>query len=289
MPGVITTCAKCGAQYSWNTDYQEYPDCPRCGYNAMKIDRKKWEACSSAAARGDLAAVKQSLGDPDVRKNLNAGPSTILHHAVSGNQIDVVRYLLSQGATPDIAYPQAGNETPLHVAASKGYHDIAKLLIDSGARIDAKNSKGAKPIDKATDEATRALLQAYDNQKSLISDFFAAVLAGEVEKVDDFLQRGMDPNQEDDVGQPALCHAPRNKTHGKQLAEVLLRHAADPNIRDRNGVSALHASSAHGRACIAKLLIEHGAEVNVRDDFIQASSAEFVGGFWLGEAAEVVE
>lgn len=35
MPGAITTCAKCGAEYSWNTDYQECPDCPGCGYNGV--------------------------------------------------------------------------------------------------------------------------------------------------------------------------------------------------------------------------------------------------------------
>lgn len=45
MPGVITTCAKCGAQFSWNTDYQEYPDCPKCGYNAMKFARAKRDEC----------------------------------------------------------------------------------------------------------------------------------------------------------------------------------------------------------------------------------------------------
>jgi ankyrin repeat protein len=274
MPGVITTCAKCGAQYSWNMDYQEYPDCPRCGYNAMKVDEAKRDKCLCAAERGDLAGVKKTLRDPDVRKNLNAGPLTILHHAVSGNQIDVVKYLLSQGAEPDTAYPQAGNETPLHIAASKGYLDIAKVLIDSGARVDARDSTGAKPIDKAADDATRALLQPYDNKISLISDFFAAIKAGEVEKVEDFLKRGIDPNQKDPsenkfgvvCGISPLCYAMDNQERGRQLAEVLLRHGADPNIRRNAGISALHDAAMNGRADIAELLIEQGAEVDVRDD-----------------------
>ena len=273
MPGVVTTCAKCGAQYSWNTDFQEYPDCPKCGYNAMKVDRAKRDKCASAAERGKLARVKRALRDPDVRKNLNAGPLTILHHAVSGNRIDVVKYLLSQGAKPDTAYPQTGNETPLHIAASKGYRDIAKVLLDSGARVDATNSKGAKPIDNATDDATIALLQPYDNKMSLLGDFFAAVQAGEVEKVEDFLERGVDPNQtdpsEDNFGEvrdfSALCYATQHKAHGRELAEVLLRHGADPNIRRNAGISALHDAVMNGRADIAALLLEHGAEVNIRD------------------------
>jgi HEAT repeat protein len=33
MPGVITTCTKCNCQFQWNTDYQDMPDCPNCGFN----------------------------------------------------------------------------------------------------------------------------------------------------------------------------------------------------------------------------------------------------------------
>jgi predicted RNA-binding Zn-ribbon protein involved in translation (DUF1610 family) len=61
IPGVITTCAKCGAQYSWNSDFQEYPDCPNCGYNAMKIDKAKRAKRSSAAERGDLAGSTNKI------------------------------------------------------------------------------------------------------------------------------------------------------------------------------------------------------------------------------------
>lgn len=280
MPGVITTCAKCGAQYSWNTDYQEYPDCPSCGYNAMKIDRAKRAECSSAAGRGDLAGVKQALGDPGVRNNLNAGPLTILHHAVSGNQIDVVKYLLSQGARPDTAYPQAGNETPLHIAASKGYHEIAKVLIDSGAKIDAKDSNGAKPIDRTADDAIIALLKPYDDTASMLSDYFEAVMNGKVDRVDTFLDKGIDPNQgepRDDgvLGASALhfacgCFAGQGFSGcspqvGRQMAEILIRHGADVNIRRNAEISALYDSAMNDRKDIAELLIENGADVDIRN------------------------
>lgn len=273
MPGVITTCAKCGAQYSWNSDFQEYPDCPNCGYNAMKIDKAKRDKCSSAAERGDLAGVKRGLRDPDVRKNLNAGPLTILHHAVSGNQIEIVKFLLSEGAEPDRTYPQAGNETPLHIAAAKGFHEVAKVLIEGGARVDARDSNGKKPIDKATDDATVAVLQPYDNKMSSIAHFFAAVKAGHVDKVEAFLKSGMDPNQKDpsknDIGEvrdiSGLCYAAQDKAHGMQMAELLLKYGADPNIRRPAEISALHDAVMYGRADIAELLIEHGADVNIRN------------------------
>lgn len=229
----------------------------------MKVNTEKRGKCSSAAERGDLAGVKQALRDPDVKINLNAGPLTILHHAVSGNQIEVAKYLLSQGAKPDIAYPQVGNQTPLHIAASKGYRDIAKVLIDSGARVDAIDSKGAMPIDKATDDATLALLQSYSSKVSMVKDYFAAVQKGELEKVEEFLKNGVDPNQRDGVGGPALCFAPEYKDHGRQLAVLLIRYGADVNIS--TFYSPLHCAAMRGRADIAQLLIEHGADVNVRD------------------------
>ena len=36
MPGVITTCSKCGSQFQWNTDFMEMPDCPNCGFNPKR-------------------------------------------------------------------------------------------------------------------------------------------------------------------------------------------------------------------------------------------------------------
>lgn len=91
MPEVITTCGKCGSQYLWNNDYQDYPDCPNCGYNGLRDSRAKRDQCCSVAERGDLALLKRALSDPDIRRNLQAGPLTILHHAVMGNQPEIVK------------------------------------------------------------------------------------------------------------------------------------------------------------------------------------------------------
>ncbi len=265
MPGVITTCAKCGAEYSWNTDFQDYPDCPNCGYNGMKIARAQRDKCASAAKRGDLAGVKQGLRDPDVRQSLNAGPLTILHHAVLGNQIEVVKYLLSEGAEPDRTYPQAGNETPLHIAASKGYYQIANVLVLRGASIDAKNSEGETPIDIAADDARNALLQICGKKNSLTGDFFVAIQDGNVDEVTDFLKMGIDPNEILSDMFPPLFYAARNKVHGKQMAEILIRQGADVNVRGRDGISAIHDAIMIGRRDIAELLIASGADIDIRD------------------------
>ncbi len=269
MSKVVTTCAKCNAQYSWNSDFQYMPDCPNCGYNSMKINQRKREICASFAETGDLKAVKNCLSDSNVKKNLNAGPLTILYHAVMGNQVNVVKYLLKLGAKPDRAYPQTDNETPLHIAASKGHLEIAQFLIDNGAKIDAKNSNGEKPIDKANDDAMISLLKPYDDEKSMVIEYFVAVKNGDIDKVESFLKGGLSPNLKDPgldhlgnvSDRLALSYAMENRENGKQLAEVLIKYGADVNV--------LHYVTMYNRADIIELLIEHGANINTQNNYEQ--------------------
>ncbi|MBW1794186.1 MAG: ankyrin repeat domain-containing protein [Deltaproteobacteria bacterium] len=171
MPDLLTTCGKCGVQYSWNSDFQDYPNCPRCGYNAVQIARTKRIECSNAAQAGDIEILKRLLKEPDVMKNINAGPWTILHHAVFGNHAEIVRYLLAQGASPDIAYLQVDDETPLHSAAARGRYHIAILLILGGATISAKNVRGKSPVDlaaEANDERMVSLLRKLHDSPEMV-------------------------------------------------------------------------------------------------------------------------
>jgi len=46
MPGVTSTCSKCGASFFWDTDLQEAPFCPKCGYDTVYDGkRNKCEKC----------------------------------------------------------------------------------------------------------------------------------------------------------------------------------------------------------------------------------------------------
>ena len=87
MPAVITTCGKCGTQFQWNSDFQEMPDCPRCGYNPnqkyqqsdisglakMLQTGDRYDSSGAAAElgkRGDRRAIEPliaALKNPDAR------------------------------------------------------------------------------------------------------------------------------------------------------------------------------------------------------------------------------
>ncbi|KAF9181754.1 26S proteasome non-ATPase regulatory subunit 10 [Haplosporangium sp. Z 767] len=121
----------------------------------------------NAAFEGQFGLVKQlvdqnkgaiTLKDEDERQPL--------HWAVSGKRLDIVEYLLEQGAPvnemdePDItalllskkadvnAKTDSGT-TPLHYAASKNFLDVVRILLDNGAdpKLDDKNKQ--TPLHRA--------------------------------------------------------------------------------------------------------------------------------------------
>ena len=53
--------------------------------------------------------------------------------------------------------------------------------------------------------------------------------------------------------------------HGfKAVAEVLLAHKADVNVKAPGGETPLHVAVANGFMAVAELLISHGADINAR-------------------------
>src|SRR5262249_17723678 len=59
----------------------------------------------------------------------------------------------------------------------------------------------------------------------------------------------------------ALFHCCMNRKQG--LAEVLLKAGADPNVRNRAGETALHAAVFRDDGQLVRLLLNHGAQVNL--------------------------
>jgi ankyrin repeat protein len=46
------------------------------------------------------------------------------------------------------------------------------------------------------------------------------------------------------------------------ITELLIRHGADVNAKQQQGVTPLLSAAHHGQTTLAKLLIDHGADVN---------------------------
>lgn len=97
-------------------------------------------------------------------------------------------------------------------------------------------------------------------------EFQRALEAGDQSLVDLFVRAGINIHKEDAAGSPPLITA--LKKGYTIIARILLNAGADPNARDRLGLTPLLLACgkpARGYKEIAELLIAKGAEIQVRD------------------------
>ncbi|MBU6447159.1 MAG: ankyrin repeat domain-containing protein, partial [Verrucomicrobia bacterium] len=103
---------------------------------------------------GQLESVPQQfLNDPDPVTGL-----TLLHCAALNGQIEVLKYLLSQGADPHLVTPSG--QTALHCAALKNQTEAVEYLLSQGCDINAQDKQGSTPLHYAMmHEKTHAAFQ----------------------------------------------------------------------------------------------------------------------------------
>lgn len=95
-----------------------------------------------AARGGNLAKVKQLIESKQVLVNSKEPICgwTMLHIATQENNLEMIAYLLKQGATVDSR--DSGKETPLCCAAGAGHVEAMKLLLEHGADPYARSNYG---------------------------------------------------------------------------------------------------------------------------------------------------
>ncbi|CAO2627287.1 Protein phosphatase 1 regulatory subunit 12C [Lemmus lemmus] len=207
---------------------------------------------------GSGAASDPSVS-PSVRAVLdstNADGISALHQACIDENLEVVHFLVEQGA----AVNQADNEgwTPLHVAASCGYLDIARYLLSHGANIAAVNSDGDLPLDLAESDAMEGLLKAEIARRGV--DVEAAKRAEEELLLHDtrcWLNGGAMPEARHPRTGASALHVAAAKGY-IEVMRLLLQAGYDTELRDGDGWTPLHAAAHWGVEDACRLLAEHG-------------------------------
>lgn len=93
-------------------------------------------------------------------------------------------------------------------------------------------------------------------------DIFTAVGNGDLEMVQSLISSGVDI----DVQEPLIGSSPLTLScvYGHHdIAEWLVKHGADLNLRNKDGNTPLHIASFHCHVSCVKLLLAQGAEVNL--------------------------
>ena len=249
----------------------------------------------AAARTGNLQAIKRHIEEGGDINALDNGfrLSAIAWGALHG-QAEVVQFLIENGV--DVNLKNGDGATPLHSAAFLGRVDVAKLLLENGADVKARNNDGATPVDVLSvdwettafvcsligidiEEAEIAVMKKGRNEIAKLfgvdgalgeaGAFSAqrlseAAFTGNIAAMKQMLADGADPNTKDPQSGSTLLATAALMGHTKIVA-LLLEHGADVNVRSRDGGTALHAAAFLGRAETVKLLLEKGADATLKN------------------------
>ncbi|KAL4648392.1 protein phosphatase 1 regulatory subunit 12C-like [Arapaima gigas] len=219
----------------------------------------------ASCACGDVQEAKELMREAreangiedergDIVNSANADGITALHQACIDGSLEVVVFLLSQGANVN----QADGEgwTPLHVAASCGNAEITDFLLQNGANVCMVNCDGDVPVDIVEDEDTEALLRDHMLRHGVD---VAAVKREEEEQIlkdaKVWCVEGLPPN----FRNPTTGATPLHVAAAKGYIEVLklLCHCGiDLSAMDRDGWTPLHAAAHWGQGEACRILAE---------------------------------
>lgn len=113
-------------------------------------------ALLDAAKKGNLARVQRLVSTENINcRDAQGRNSTPLHLAAGYNNFEVAEYLLENGA--DVNAQDKGGLIPLHNASSYGHLDIAALLIKYNTVVNATDKWGFTPLHEAAQKGRTQL------------------------------------------------------------------------------------------------------------------------------------
>ncbi|PFH34906.1 tetratricopeptide repeat-containing protein [Besnoitia besnoiti] len=200
---------------------------------------------------------------------------TALHYACLGRRPVNAEWILK--ACPVIVnYEDSTGETALMKSCRAGDVVIVNILLHFDADVDARSQTGITALHLAAESGDEACVKALLDAGAEVNCFSEisgsplqyAVMNNHYGATEELLMRGANPNYpfndastKPPTFPPALVFACNMRQDA--IAELLLVHKADPNIRDQNNWTALQCAAESGSYRATEALLEAGADPDV--------------------------
>ena len=164
----------------------------------------------------------------------SARPVTPLWLAISGNQFSMVQLLLKFKADPNDS--QTDGRPLLFSALSDT--NILEMLLKVGAKADMMGI-GADPNGANVTASGYLAGMGHEPGSVIVTPLSEAVWQNNAAAVEILLKHGANPNVRDSIRKFAPLHWAALKLADRKVFEMLLTHKADQNLRDGNGQTPL--------------------------------------------------
>jgi len=174
---------------------------------------------------------------------------------------ETVRSILKQN--PNVNVAESDGSTALAWAAHWDDLQMADLLIAAGAHVDTGNVYGVTPLRLACTNGSAAMVGKLLNSgaNATTNVLMECAKTGNLDAVKALLSRELDINgREPRRGQTALMWAVAAKH--PEVARLLIEHGADVNIPSKDGFTPLMFAAQQGDMKAAEILLAAGAKVN---------------------------
>lgn len=180
----------------------------------------------------------------------------MLHWAALSGNVKLVEYLLEKNSPVDAN--DDTESTPLILASSSGRTEIVKLLISKGANVNHTTNQGHSSLQYSCSKGWNEVQLSTNNLYRVLTHLLKLFQIVEI-----LLDNFADINVVDIRGATPLHRA---ASKGNLLTvKTLLKYKDKLKIdhRDNYGNTALHLACEEDRQDEAKLLVEHGASLEI--------------------------
>lgn len=301
----------------WRDVPVDWPTTPAQVLEHLRTRGAYVDICT-AASIGDLERVRELLDQDPQLANITSdyvsyyiGSGAPLKNAAARGHIEIVKLLLERGADPNL--PEEGiapHGHALYSAAANGHYEIAKLLLEHGAYPNPEVESSADALSRAISNsdqpmidllcsygASRAVhLMAYYGDVHTAAAVFAAnpALANDPEALSNAAGEGQEafvrlllryqPDLPKRVQFPGWSVGAKTR----ELNELLFQYGLNPSQPDWLRVTPLHHFAKNGDVEKATLFIEHGADLQARDEDICSTPLGWAAKFGQAEMVELL-